>query len=178
MCKDAVRKHMHMCIPPHACLLVSASSHHEIHDVIWWWLTGASSLLEYLFVAGIFREIFKRTGGIVTEGKSCWKAFQTPVILGFILDIVQSRAFVTEQASETKESPEGSVVKEKKLNTWECATFNKGEQRACSGCLAVNEQFCTGVHCLFSVLKVHWQETKRKRLKRESNPDLRRLKLG
>jgi len=58
---------------------------------------GASSKGETMKVANTLQDTLKKAGWMVNEEKSCWEPSQTPVILGFTLDLVQGKVFVTER---------------------------------------------------------------------------------
>ncbi len=82
---------------------------------------GASPYSEAIHVAGILRDTLKRAGWVVNEEKSCWKPSQTPVILGFVLDLVQGRAFVTDRRLKRFKDHMKYLRTKQRPNAKECA---------------------------------------------------------
>ena len=58
---------------------------------------GGESEMEGKKIAATLKDTLQKAGWVANEEKSCWQPSQKPKILGFVLDLLEGKVFVTEK---------------------------------------------------------------------------------
>ena len=77
---------------------------------------GGESEMEGKKIAATLKDTLQRAGWVANEEKSCWEPSQKPKILGFVLDLLEGKVFVTEKRVNGLEKKWSLIMSSRKAN--------------------------------------------------------------